>query len=369
MQSDGVPATAPGVPTFSWSKPDGMIRLSVFNYVMRIITLGIYHFWGKTEERRRIWSAIRLNGEPIRYHGTGKELFLGLLVVIGVVFIPMMLISLAGMLMMGPVMGQLMPLIIYPALFFLLGAGIYRAQRYRLSRSTWRGIRGGMDGKGWDYAWTHLWTGVLVPFTLGWIMPWRTVKLQSMLTSQMRFGDQHFAFDASAGHLYRRYPLVWFGGLVLFVGAFAGWGFYIYGKYGDRLLPQENRTQEFSLDTVDIAVMIAVFSGAYLIYLIISAWYRAQVYNYFAAHTTYAGAPLSGSMQASSLAWLDVTNYMMVLLTFGILTPVAQMRAARYMVENTAFTAPVDFELVAQRAAETGKLGEGVAQAFDIDAF
>ena len=66
--ASGTPAGGPTEALrVSWLHPLGLIGLSVYNFFMRLLTLGIYHFWGKTEVRRRIWSAIRLNGEPLEY--------------------------------------------------------------------------------------------------------------------------------------------------------------------------------------------------------------------------------------------------------------------------------------------------------------
>ena len=60
------------VPAISWvHPPEGFLGLSLLNGVLRILTLGIYHFWGKTEVRQRIWSAVRIDGEPLDYRGTG----------------------------------------------------------------------------------------------------------------------------------------------------------------------------------------------------------------------------------------------------------------------------------------------------------
>jgi uncharacterized membrane protein YjgN (DUF898 family) len=343
-----------------------MVLLSIFNFVMRILTLGIYHFWGKTEERRRIWSGIRMEGEPLQYHGRGMELFLGMLMVVGVVFLPIALLTAAAMFVFGPASpaAQVIPLLTYVLFFFLIGAGIYRAQRYRLSRTSWRGIRGGLDGDGWDYAWTYFWTTMLIPFTLGWIMPWRTVKLQSMISNRMRFGDRSFSFSATPGHLYKRFLVVWLSAIVLFLAAFGGYNAYMFGKHGAEVL-----ASGYQPTPTEIAIMFAVFAFAYLIYLIMSAWYRAQTFNYFAANTTYEGVQFKGTMRAPSLAWISATNYLMVLLTLGLLAPVAQMRSARYMVQNVKFTGPVDFDPIAQAAADEARLGEGMAQAFDVDAF
>src|SRR5262249_42732292 len=176
----------------TWKEQPGLIGLSFVNFVLRILTIGIYYFWGKTEVRRRIWSAVRLNGEPLAYTGTGGELFLGFLIVFGIVLLPMLLASVAAAFLFGPSSIGVVQGLFYVFIFFLRGVGIHRAQRYGLARTTWRGIRCGLEGSSWHYAWTHFWTALLIPFTLGWIMPWRPTRLQSLISNGMRFGDRQF---------------------------------------------------------------------------------------------------------------------------------------------------------------------------------
>ena len=67
--------------SIEWQYPPGLIGLSFINTLFRLTTLGIYHFWAKTEVRQRIWSAIRINDEPLTYTGRGMELFVGFLIV------------------------------------------------------------------------------------------------------------------------------------------------------------------------------------------------------------------------------------------------------------------------------------------------
>src|SRR5438105_4994416 len=79
------------VPRVSWVHPSGgFLGLSLLNGVLRILTLGVYHFWGKTEVRQRIWSAVRIDGEPLDYRGTGAELFRGFLIVFCLLLLPML---------------------------------------------------------------------------------------------------------------------------------------------------------------------------------------------------------------------------------------------------------------------------------------
>ena len=82
--------------------PGGFFGLSLLNGLLRILTLGVYHFWGKTEVRQRIWSAVRVDGEPLEYRGTGGELFRGFLIVFVLVLLPLGIITFVVPLLLGP---------------------------------------------------------------------------------------------------------------------------------------------------------------------------------------------------------------------------------------------------------------------------
>jgi uncharacterized membrane protein YjgN (DUF898 family) len=351
----------------TWKQQSGLIGLSFVNFVLRILTLGIYHFWGKTEVRRRIWSAVRLNGEPLEYTGTGKELFLGFLVVFAVVVLPIMLGSFAIVFAFGPE-SRALPIfqaLIYVAFFFLLGVGIHRALRYRLARTRWRGIRGGLEGSAWGFAWTHFWTALLIPLTLGWIGPWRATKLQRLLSNDMRFGDRPFRFAARSGPLYGRFAILWIGGAILFGGA----AFLIgYVQYLDMGNPQPGTIPgQPSPRLVGLIALVVV--AAYLIFGLMYAWYRASIINHFAAHTHFEGATFRGNATGRSLIWLTLSNLLILLFTLGLLAPVAQARAARYLVERLSIDGAVPLAEIVQRAEDPMKRGEGLAQVFDVDAF
>jgi uncharacterized membrane protein YjgN (DUF898 family) len=355
----------------TWKQQSGLIGLSIVNFLLRIVTLGIYHFWGKTEVRRRIWSAIRLNGEPLEYTGTGKELFLGFLVVVAVILLPLMLGVFAVTFTFGPdsLATALLQTLIYVALFFLVGVAMHRALRYRLSRTRWRGIRGGLEGSSWSYAWTHFWTALLVPLTLGWIMPWRATMLQRALSNDMRFGNRPFRFEARSGPLYGPFAILWVGCVILFaaVGAVVGFGVQMSASKIDPATLQPG--QPMPLDpTVGVTIFGAIVV-AYILFGIMIAWYSAAKMNHFAAHTHYEGATFKGNATAGSLIWLVISNMLILTLTVGLLAPVAQARAARYFVERLSINGAVPLADIVQRAEDPMRRGEGLAQVFDVDAF
>jgi len=397
-----------------------MIGLSVSNFIYRILTLGIYDFWARTEVRKRLWSAIRLNGEPLAYTGTGKELFLGFLIVFGVVLLPILIVSVAAILIFGPnsLTANLIQAAIYIAVFMLVGVAIYRAQRYRLLRTNWRGIRGNLQGSSTPYAMTYFLTLFLIPLTLGWIVPWRATKLQSMITNNVRFGSMPFAFRGNSGLLYGPYAVLWFGILVLFIVASAISGMVIgsiQGDLGPGLEPPDDVKQLYGL------TILGVFALAYLFYLFMSAWYRARTINHFAQCTHFDSASFNGTATGIGLLWIDITNLAILIagslvvvallsaiaalifmivhalvpatamspaeiqayaaamaapvlvfigaLSFTLLLPVTQARSMGYLIDHLALEGSVDVNKIAQSTADPMATGEGLAQAFDIDAF
>ncbi len=115
--------------------------------------------------------------------------------------------------------------------------------------------------------------------------------------------------------------------------------------------------------------MIALAAAAYIVYSIVSAWYRAKQINHFAAHTHFDKASFRSRVTAGGLIWIGVTNILLVIFTLGLLIPVAQARAARYLVENLEIVGAVSLDEIAQGADAGIRRGEGLAQAFDVDAF
>jgi uncharacterized membrane protein YjgN (DUF898 family) len=407
-QASPQPAGAAVPVAIAWSgDPWSLAGLSFLNFFLTVVTGGIYSFWGRTEVRRRIWSSVRLDGEPLEYTGTGKELFLGFLIGMAVVILPIFLISIGLVVAFGQRMGTLVQVGMYPILFYLVGVALYRARRYRLTRTNWRGIRGALVGNSWRYGWTSFWTaasvwalalGVLVAAYFYWggplgvlklmppspmsyafwlailaiwllITPWRANLLQRRLTSEMTFGSQAFSFTGSARALYARFIARWIGVIVLAVATFAAIAFTVGPKLmlaaRTSRLPPGQRTE---LAASDIGILIAILLVAYLLFGIITAWYYAFQANTFASATGYEGARFRLDFTAGSLIWLFVTNFLITLFTLGILKPVAQARMAEYFISRLALDGPIDLARIAQSAAALSKTGEGLAQGFEIDA-
>ena len=66
--------------------------------------------------------------------------------------------------------------------------------------------------------------------------------------------------------------------------------------------------------------------------------------------------------------WLFFSNTLMSILTLTILSPVAEARVARYFVQRLSSTGSIDFAGILQSQQKISRTGEGLAEAFDIEA-
>ena len=243
-------------------------------------------------------------------------------------------------------------------------ASEFTARRYRLSRTRWRGIRGGLSGRSRGFAWTYLWTMLLVPVTLGWILPWRAVRLQRALFNETRFGDNGFTFTGVAGPLYRRFWLVWISALVLVIGASTA----IVTIIGfDMPRAGGNVPTMRAVSGGKIAAVTAVVLGALLIYAMIRAWYSSRMLNYFAAHTKLQGAGFTLRATAPTLVWLAAINYLIRIFSLGFLSAVTEARSMRYIVDRLSCDGAITWGQIGQNRTPVAR-GEGLAEAFDVDA-
>ena len=292
------------VPAISWvHPPGGFLGLSMLNGVLRILTLGVYHFWGKTEVRQRIWSAVRIDGEPLDYRGTGGELFRGFLIVFFLILLPMVLARLRRRRCCCRIArarestrsasGAYCSCCPASASIARAATGC-RARAGAASAAACPGARGG-------FAWTYLWTMLLIPVTLGWIVPWRTVRLQKALFDDTRFGDKAFTFSGRAGPLYRRFWLVWSRAIVSSLRRSAAI-FAIVGV-AMRAASGASAATKARFTGGKMSGRRRRLSRRLLVFAIIRAWYSARMLNYFAIADQFQGTAFTLAATASAASF------------------------------------------------------------------
>ena len=96
------------------------------------------------------------------------------------------------------------------AFFYVFGQfAIYRARRYRLTRTVWRGVRFWMSGSGWAYALRASLWGLAMIFTLGLSLPWREAALERYKMRHSYYGDLQGSFEGRGWEFFKRGWWLW----------------------------------------------------------------------------------------------------------------------------------------------------------------
>src|SRR5947209_13292089 len=187
-------------------------RLLARGAVLLMFTLGIYRFWLTTDVRRFLWSNTELAGESFEYTGTARELLLGFLIAIAIL-VPLYAMFFLLALGLGS-LGQLANLIALVVLTLLGQYAVYRARRYRLTRTVYRGVRFHQTGSAWRYAVCALFWWIATALTFGLAYPFAQARLEHFKLSNTFFGDLPGRFDGSALRLLMRGIPLWFAAVV-----------------------------------------------------------------------------------------------------------------------------------------------------------
>jgi uncharacterized membrane protein YjgN (DUF898 family) len=196
-------------------------RLLVRGAGLLMVTLGIYRFWLATDVRRFLWSNTEVAGETLEYTGTPFELLIGFLVAIAIL-IPVYAGFFIAALDLGAI-GQMSGMIAFAGLGLLGQYAIYRARRYRLTRTAYRGLRFHQEGLAWAYAFRAVGWWVVTAFTCGLAYPFQLASLERYKMRNTFYGDLAGHFHASGWSLFLRGLPMWVlvvGPLALAVGAF-----------------------------------------------------------------------------------------------------------------------------------------------------
>ncbi|MEQ8735140.1 MAG: DUF898 family protein [Rhodospirillaceae bacterium] len=285
----------------------------LLNLILTIVTLGIYIFWGKTRMRRYVAGGFKLLGDRFAYTGTGKELFLGFLKVM-----PFIIVLYAPLVLYSP---EVYPItnLLFVVYYFLFLVAIYAALRYRLSRTTWRGIRGRLTGSAFKYGAIGMGVGILNVLTLGIFIAKGDQILMRYKMSNVWFGNTQGVFIGTTGQLWKSHLIT----LVL------------------------------ALPTLGLS----------------RVWYAATVFRFQLNNFSVGGIKFNADAQGWDLFGLFLGNFLIVIFTLGFGTPIVIQRNMKYMVRFVSLSGDINAaaEKIYQSQEDLKNSGEGLDGALGVD--
>jgi uncharacterized membrane protein YjgN (DUF898 family) len=182
-------------------------RLRIKGAALVVVTLGIYRFWLATDARRFLWSNTEISGDTLEYNGLATELLIGFLFAIAIL-VPLYMVFALVALELDIV--AVTPALIGFALLLLLGEyALYRARRYRLTRTVFRGLRFDQHGSPWRYALYALVCWGIVIVTLGLAYPWTSAFIERFKMRNTSYGDLQGGFAGRGLALFWRGLPIW----------------------------------------------------------------------------------------------------------------------------------------------------------------
>ncbi len=176
-------------------KGETFFGIVIVNWLLTIVTLGLYYPWAKAKTLQFLFGQTTLNDDPFTFHGTGKEMFKGFLKAL-LVFVILFGIMGALTYLDYQVAGIL---ILYLGIFAIMPLAIHGSYRYRMSRTTWRGIRFGYRGNQTELVKLFFKWVFFTVITLGIYSSWFQMNLRRYVIGNIRFGDAEMNYDGDGG--------------------------------------------------------------------------------------------------------------------------------------------------------------------------
>lgn len=337
-----------------------LFGIHIVNIFLTLLTLGVYFFWGKNRIRSYFFSQTEFAGDRFAYHGTGKELFIGFLKA-AVIFGLISACFQAGPLLPGGLIVKVAAVLTaYALLLTFIPLAMVGSRRYRLSRSSWRGIRFSFRGKLSEFIKIFIRGTFLSGLTLGIYYPFFLTNQYAFMTNGAYFGNRKFSFDGRGKEILGFY-LRAFGILMIWsVGLGAVLPLFVVTavKTGQPLLGSKPAA---------IALVAGFVIATMAILLGLKTYLAARRQKYFWNHTTIDSARFSSTIEFWPLFFLTFTNTLLLIATLGFGWSWTAARKGRYHMSNLRLEGAIDLQAVQQEAQAASPTGEALEGFLDVD--
>lgn len=258
--------------------------IMLLNYLLIAVTLSFYKPWASAKSVRYLFSTFFFEGESLKFHGTGKEMFGGFIKSF-VLYISILLAILAGNYFF---MEEFSLFFVYFILITVSPLWIHSTMRYTLSRTTWHGIRFAYTGERKEFVMDYLQWAFFSIITLGIYGCWAQIKMVRYIIGNIRIGNMEMRFK---GREFEYFKIAFIGGL-----------------------------------------LSVVTLGIY------SIWWLKNMNNYFINNTTFykdgTEIRLKSTLGVKEVSKVGITNLLIGIFTFGFGTPIVIIRHLKMIFNN-----------------------------------
>lgn len=299
-------------------KGSELFGIIIVNWLLTIVTLGIYYPWAKAKQLKFFYGATALKEDFFSFHGTGKEMFIGFLKSI-LIFGSLMGIFFVFSYLEMPMIGLLL---LYLGIFAIVPIAVHGSYRYRMSRTSWRGIRFGYRGNKYELLKKYFTWVLFTILTLGIYGSWMVVNLRNYVLSHIKFGDISFESDADGA--------------------------------------------DYLLLNIKGYVLSILTLGIY------SFWWQKELFAFYVDHISLHKEDkvvyLTSTATGGGFFKLMIVNFFIVVFTLGFGYAWAATRTMKYVTSSIQLEGDIDFDAIVQSEENfNDAMGDEMSDFLDID--
>ena len=378
-------------------------KIWIVNILLTIVTLGLYYPWAKVRNNRYFYANTKLEGRNFDYHATGKQLFKGYLIAMGLLIVYIVLQRLS------PILSLVVLIIFFLALPWI----IWRSLTFSMSVTSFSNVRFEFNGhlKGAYIVYLLLPIAAFIAFyspiiviaifspiivskvlgVVGGILAGVALlisivfvlfmygllkqKSTSYYLNNLKYGQGKFATQLTVGGFAKiaaktvGLALLAFIVCMVIIGVLAT----VSGVTGKLLGMVGNLQDPAAITEIMTGGVVALVALVYLGFILISVAIFSYLYTRKRAYimdnsTLDKKISFQSTLSARDLAFISVTNFLVIIFSLGLAIPWAKVRLSRYVLENTRVNTSLGFEeYVTQQEEKQASLGEQIGDAFDVD--
>lgn len=171
--------------------------IAIVNIILKIFTLGLYYPWAKAKELQYLYGSTLFDESRFEFHGTGAEMFKGFIkaILIFAVFAIGFVVGLNFL----PVLAIIWYIV---GIALIVPLAIHGSYKYRMSRTSWRGIRFGYRGNRKEFMLLFFKELFFTIISLGIYGAWMAINLRNYVLSNIRFGSAEFKYSGRGGEYF-----------------------------------------------------------------------------------------------------------------------------------------------------------------------
>ena len=312
----------------------------IVNLVLSIITLGIYSAWAKVKRETYFKNNTKIVGSGLGYHTTGGQILKGRIIA----FVVLMVLNILSS--VQPIIG----IILIPIFIFVLPWILNNSIRFSARMTSYRNVRFNWYGTYWPTFWYLVIAPIFGLLTLGLLTPLISKSYYAYFARSSAYGTTCFKAEPKVRDFYMAFLV---GGIfpALALGCIA-FTIIIIGQ-------EMSGMRGMGGSALWMALPIAFYSFVFSMAFIYSVLCRNLVVKTLTLDTV---ASFDSTISPVKFIWISLSNLAAVLVSFGLLSPWAQVRLYRYLSHSTLIKLDGDIEkFVDDGRTAQSSIGEAIA--------